>query len=167
VKTLAAAALSCLAMVAPTYGQQATTRDQIIGSWKVLNLKATTGNKVSYPLGEKVEGFVTITSDRIWLLFVDGTRKAPASAALTDAESIAMMKSHVAWTGKYVTGEQSSDGIELTARVDAASSEAINKTDRIYFIRAHDDRLSFKSPGVIVPMTGAMSVVEFEMVRAD
>jgi len=166
-KTLAAAALSCLAMVAPSYGQLATTRDQIIGSWKVLSLKATTGNKVSYPLGEKVEGYVTITSDRIWLLFVDGTRKAPPSAALTDAESIAMMKSQVAWTGKYVTGEQSSDGIKLTARVDAASSEAINNADRVYFVRAHDDRLSFKSPGVIVPMTGAMSVVEFEMVKAD
>jgi hypothetical protein len=78
-----------------------------------------------------------------------------------------MMKSHVAWTGKYVTGEQSSDGIKLTARVDAASSEAINNTDRIYFVRAHGNRLYFKSPGVIVPMTGATSVVEFEMVKAD
>jgi hypothetical protein len=55
----------------------------------------------------------------------------------------------------------------LTARVDAASSEAINNTNRVYLVRAHDDRLSFKSPGVIVPMTGAMSVVEFEMVKAD
>src|SRR5271154_4595976 len=90
-------------MVALSYGQQATTMDQAIGSWKVLSLKATTGSKISYPLGEKVEGYVTITSDRIWLLFVDSTRKAPATAALTDAESIAMMKSHVAWTGKYVT----------------------------------------------------------------
>jgi hypothetical protein len=68
---------------------------------------------------------------------------------------------------KYITGEQSPDGIKLTARVDAASSDAINNTDRVYFIRAHDDKLSFKSPGVFVPMTGAMSVVEFEMVKAD
>jgi len=120
-------------------------------------------------LGEHVEGYVTITADRIWLLFVDGTRRAPASAsaALTDAESIAMMKSHVAWTGKYVTGEQSSDGIELTDRVDAATSEAIDNTDRVYLIRAHNDRLFFRSPGVIVPMTGAVSVVEFEMVKTN
>jgi hypothetical protein len=34
---------------------------------------------------------LTITSDQIWLLFVDSTQKAPAAAAPTDAESIAMM----------------------------------------------------------------------------
>jgi hypothetical protein len=167
IKMLAAAVFAWVALVAPSYGQEATTKGQIIGSWKVLSLKATTGNKVSYPLGEDVGGYVTITSDRIWLLFVDGTRKVPASAVLTDLESITMMKTHVAWTGKYVTGEQSPEGIKLTARVDAASSEAINNTDRTYFILAHGDRLSFKSPGVIVPMTGATSVVEFEMVKAD
>ena len=77
------------------------------------------------------------------------------------------MKSHVSWTGKYVTSEQTPDGIKLTSRVDAASSEAINNTDRVYFIRATGDRLLFKSPGVIVPMTGATSVVEFEMVKAN
>src|SRR6266436_4454503 len=37
-----------------------------------------------------------ITPDRFWLLFVDATRKAPAAAPLTDAEAVAMMKSH-AW----------------------------------------------------------------------
>jgi Lipocalin-like domain len=109
--------------------QQATTKEQLIGSWKVLSLKATTGNNIAYPLGEKVAGYVTITSDRIWLLFVDSTRKTPATPALTDAEAIGMMKSQVAWTGKYAVGEQTPDGIRLTAPVDAASSEAINNTD--------------------------------------
>jgi hypothetical protein len=155
------------AAAAPSAAQQATTKEQLIGSWRVLNLKATTGNKVSYPLGEKVAGYVTITSDRIWLLFVDSTRKAPAAAALTDAEAIAMMKSQVAWTGDYVTGEQTPDGIELRAHVDAASSEAINNTDRVYHMRVNGNTLSVKSPGVIVPMTGATSVVEFEMRKAD
>jgi len=166
-KIVAAAAISFAAMVAPSYSQQATTKDQIVGSWKVLSLKATTGANVGYPLGDKVAGYVTITADRIWLLFVDATRKAPATASLTEPESIAAMKSHVSWTGKYVTGEQTPDGIRLTSRVDAASSEAINNTERVYFIRANGNRLMFKSPGVIVPMTGATSVVEFEMVKAD
>jgi len=35
-------------------------------------------------------------------LFVDATRKAPAAATLTDAEAVAMMKSHVAWTGQIL-----------------------------------------------------------------
>ena len=77
------------------------------------------------------------------------------------------MKSQVAWTGKYSTSEQTQDGLKLTARVDAASSEAINNTDRVYFMRVNGNKLLVKSPGVIVPMTGATSVVEFEMVKAD
>jgi hypothetical protein len=138
-----------------------------VGTWKVITLKATSGDKVSYPLGEQVAGYVSITPDRIWLMFVDSTRKAPAAAALTDAEAVAMMKSHVAWTGKYSTAEQASDGIKVTAHVDTASSQAITGNDRVYFMRVDGNKLMVKSPGVIVPMTGATSVVEFELVKAD
>jgi Lipocalin-like domain len=162
---LAAAAMSVLS-AAPAFAQE-MTKDQLIGTWKVLSLKATTGNKVTYPLGERVAGFVTMTPTRYWLLFVDGTRKTPAVPALTDAESIMMMKTQVAWTGKYTTAEQTADGLKLTAHVDAASSQAIFNTDRVYFARRDGDKLTMKSPAVAVPMTGAKSVVEFEMVKAD
>jgi len=104
---------------------------------------------------------------RFWLLFVDATRKAPAAPTLTDAEAIAMMRTQVAWTGKYTTAEQTAEGIKLTARVDAASSQAIFDTDRVYFVRVDGNRMMVKSPGVIVPMTGATSIVEFELVKAD
>ncbi|HEY2231498.1 MAG TPA: hypothetical protein VGI22_27930 [Xanthobacteraceae bacterium] len=86
---------------------------------------------------------------------------------LTDAEAVAMMKTQVAWTGKYTTAEQSAEGIKLTAHVDAASSQAIFYTDRVYFIRDTGNKSMVKSPGVIVPMTGQTSVVEFELVKAD
>jgi lipocalin-like protein len=165
-KTLVGTIIAVAVAAGSSHAQETTTKDQLIGSWKVLTLKATTGDKVAYPLGEQVAGFVTITADRIWLLFVDSRRKPPAAPSLTDAESVAAMKSHVSWTGKYVIGEQTPDGVKLTSRVDAASSEGINNTDRVYFIRATGDKLLFKSPGVIVPMTGATSVVEFEMVKA-
>jgi Lipocalin-like domain len=154
-------------VVAPSYSQQVITKDQLIGSWKVLNLKATTGDKIAYPLGDKVAGYITITPTRIWLLFVDATRKAPATPTLTDAEAVAMMKTQVAWTGKYTTAEQTSDGIKLTAHVDAASSQAIYDTDRVYLIRVSGDKMMVKSPGVIVPMTGQTSVVEFDLVKSD
>ena len=78
-----------------------------------------------------------------------------------------MMKSHVAWTGKYSTTEQTPDGVKLTAHVDAASSQAIFGTDRTYFLRVENNNLIIKSPGVIVPTTGAKSVVEFELSKAD
>jgi len=159
--------LAGAAASSPSRAEQAIIKDQLIGSWRVLNLKATTGDKVTYPLGEQVAGYVTITPTRFWLLFVDATRKAPPVPALTDAEAIAMMKTQVAWTGKYTTAEQTAEGIKLTAHVDAASSQAIFDSDRVYFIRVNGNKMMVKSPGVIVPMTGQTSVVEFELVKAD
>jgi hypothetical protein len=160
--TIIAAGAAC----GPSQGQQIITKDQLFGSWKVLNLKATTENKVTYPLGEQVAGYVTITPTRFWLLFVDATRKAPAAPTLTDAEAIAMMKTQVAWTGKYTTAEQTADGIKLTAHVDAASSQAIFDTDRVYFVRVDDNKMTITGR-VIVPMTGTTSIVEFDLVRSD
>ena len=163
---LVIAAVALVAAGAPLFAQQ-TTKEQLVGTWKVLNLKAVSDDKVSYPLGDQVTGYVTITPTRFWLLFVDGTRKVPAAPALTDAEAIAMMKTQVAWTGKYTTAEQTAEGIKLTAHVDTASSQAITGNDRVYFMRVDGNKLMVKSPGVIVPMTGAKSVVEFELAKAD
>jgi hypothetical protein len=163
---LASIVFTLISAAAPSYAQQATTKDQLIGTWKVLNLKATTSDKVSYPLGEQVAGYVTITPSRFWLLFVDRTRKAPVAPALTDAEAVAMMKTQVAWTGKYTTAEQTAEGLKLTAHVDAASSQAIFDTDRTYFVRVDNDKMTVTGR-VIVPMTGATSIVEFELVKAD
>jgi hypothetical protein len=78
-----------------------------------------------------------------------------------------MMKTQVAWTGKYTTAGQTAEGIKLTAHVDAASSQAIFDTDRVYFVRVDGDKMMMKSPGVIVPMTGSTSVVEIDLVKAD
>ena len=98
---------------------------------------------------------------------LDSSRKAPGSPTLTDPEAIAMMKSQVAWTGKYTVGEQTSDGIKIIAHVDTASSQAIVGNDRVYLVRGEGDKVTFRSPGVIVPMTGKTSVVEFEMTRSQ
>jgi hypothetical protein len=53
------------------------------------------------------------------------------------------------------------------SHVDTAASEALNGTDRVYFMRVDGNRLMMKSPGVIVPMTGATSIIEIELVKAD
>jgi hypothetical protein len=117
-------AISALFAAAPAQAQQQDAKE-LVGTWKVVAVKATSGDKVNYPLGEKPEGYITITPNRMWLLFVDGTRKAPAAAALTDAESIEAMKTHASWTGKYTANEQTPDGIKVAAMVDSATSQAL------------------------------------------
>jgi hypothetical protein len=165
-KILLATIIAVTVAAGPSQAQQMTTKDQLIGSWKFLNLKATTGDKVAHPLGEQVAGYVSITPTRFWLLFVDATRKAPATPTLTDAEAIAMMKTQVAWTGKYTTAEQTAEGIKVTAHVDAASSQAIFDTDRVYLIRVDGNKMMVKGT-VTVPMTGQKSIVEFNLVKSD
>jgi hypothetical protein len=49
---LATAAFALAAAASPSHAQPVTTKDQLLGSWKVLSLKATTGNKITHPLGE-------------------------------------------------------------------------------------------------------------------
>ena len=163
---LLAAILGLILSISPSHAQQTTTKNQLVGSWKVLNLKATSGEKVTYPLGDRVAGYVTVTPTRFWLLFVDATRAKPASPTLTDAEAVTMMKTQVAWTGKYTAAEQTAEGIKLVAHVDAASSQAIFDTDRLYVIRVAGDKMMVKG-SVIVPMTGQTSTVEFDLVSSD
>jgi len=144
---LAGVAVALIAASVPADAQHEANKEQILGTWTVNTLKATSGDQVTYPLGEHPSGFVTMTPE--------------------DAEAIAMMKSQVAWTGKYTVGEQTSDGIKIIAHVDTASSQAIVGNDRVYFVRVEGNKVTFRSPGVIVPMTGKTSVVEFEMTRSQ
>ena len=128
--------------------------------------KVTSGGEVSYPLGEHPSGYVTMTPERMWLLFVDSARKAPASPTLTDAEAVAMMKSQVAWTGKYTVGDADLQRHQDHGARGCGVQPSDRGNDRVYFARLDGDRMTFKSPGVIVPMTGKTGVVEFAMTRS-
>ena len=174
-----AAFILSAALSVSSYAQgTAETKDQLIGTWKVETLEAKIGNKLSYPLGERPTGYMTMTSERMWLLFVDSQRNAPMSTieqlcyqyiglSLIGAEALEMMTSHASWTGKYTTAEQTPDGIKVTAHVDTASTQAIVGKDRVYFMHVNGNKLTVKSPGVVVPMTGAISVLEFQLIKAQ
>ena len=164
---LAGTIAAALVASAPSRAQQVTTKDQLIGTWQVETLTLTRGGEATHPLGEHPSGYVTFTPERMWLLFVDSSRKMPASPTLSDAEAVTMMKTQVAWTGKYTVGEQTPDGIKITAHVDTASSQAIVGNDRVYFVRVEGDKITFKSPGVVEPMTGKFTPLEFTMTRSQ
>ena len=97
----------------------------------------------------------------------DSTRKLPSAAALTDAEAISLMRSSAAYTGKYdADSVQTADGIKITIHVDAASNQALVGTDRVFFMCIDGNKLSLKSPSVVIP-SGSTSVVQLEFVKAD
>jgi hypothetical protein len=116
---------------ASSEAQEAMTKEKLVGPWRLVSFKATTGDKVTYPLGEHPGGYTEITPTRYWVMGIDPTRKAPAATTPTDAESISLMKSHVAYTGKYdVDSAQTPDGIKITIHVDAASNQALTGSNR-------------------------------------
>jgi hypothetical protein len=144
------------------------TKEKLVGSWRLVSFKATAGDKVSYPLGEHPAGYIEITPTRYWVMLVDPSRKAPAAATLTDAESISLMKSHVAYTGKYdVDPAQIPDGIKITVYVDAASNQALTGTNRVLYSRVDGNKMSVKAPVLVVGTTGLTSVVQLEYAKAE
>jgi hypothetical protein len=144
------------------------TKEKLAGVWQLVSFKATAGDQVSYPLGEHPGGYVGISPTRYWVMLIDSTRKAPAAATLTDAESVSLMKSHVAYTGKYdVDPAQTPDGIKITIHVDAASNQALTGTNRVVYTRVDGNKMTQKSPALVVGTSGVTSVVQLEFVKAE
>jgi hypothetical protein len=161
-------AFGTIAMSAPSQAQQAMNKDKLVGAWQLVSFKATAGDQVSYPLGEHPGGYVGFSPARIWVMLTDSARKAPATAALTDAEAVSLMKSHAAYTGKYnVDPAQTPDGIKLTIIVEAASNQALTGTTRVLYLFVDGNKMTMKSPAIVVPTSGLKSVVQLEFVKAD
>src|SRR6476660_863736 len=151
-----------VALSAPSQAQQG--EDKLVGAWRLVSFKATAGDQVSYPLREHPGGYVGFSPTRFWV----STRKAPAAAALTDAEAVSLMKSHAAYTGKYdVDPAQTPDGTKITIHVDAASNQALTGTNRVLYTRVDGNKLTLTSPAIVVPTSGLKSVVHLEFVKGD
>lgn len=162
-----AIAATCFAVLTAR-GEESVTNSQLAGAWLLKSFKATSGDQLNYPMGEHPGGYVGFSPTRFWVMLVDTTRKAPASAAMTDAEAASFMKTSAAYTGKYVADPTPTpDGIKLTIRVDAAANQALTGTDRVLFARVEGDKLTLKSPTIVIPTTGQTSVVQLEFVKAD
>jgi hypothetical protein len=165
---VAIVALGAIVGSSPSEAQDTMTKEKLIGPWRLVSFKATAGDKVSYPLGEHPGGYIEITPTRYWVMLIDPTRKPPAAATLTDAEAISLMKSQVAYTGKYdVDPAHTPDGIKITIHVDAASNQALTGTNRVLYARVDGNKMSVKSPTLVVGTSGITSVVELEYAKAE
>jgi hypothetical protein len=175
-RRLATSTLSAIAGFAitvapgPSTAQSHMTKDQLVGSWQITSFKATAGNQVIYPLGEHPGGYWGFSQNRFWVLLIDSTRKAPAAAAFTDTEAVALMKTHAAYTGKYdADPAETPDGIKITVHVDASSTQALTGTERVFFMRVNGSKLTVKSPSLLIPMSGQTltGILQLEFARTD
>lgn len=69
----------------------------------------------------------------------------------------------MAYTGKYdVDPAQTPNGIKITIHVDAASNQALTGNDRVLYARVDGDKMTVKSPALVVGTSGVTSIVELE-----
>jgi hypothetical protein len=167
---IALAAIIVSGTIAVSVPSQAAdmTKDQLVGTWQAVSFKTTTGDQVGYPLGQRPGGYLGFIQSRFWVMLVDTTRQAPAAASITDAEATSLMKSHAAYSAKYdVDPAQTPDGIKVSVYPDAASNQALTGTTRVFYMRVDGNKLTLKSPGVVIPTSGLTSVVQLDLVKVD
>ncbi len=101
-------------------------------------------------------------------MFMDLDRKSPTSAAFSENEAVSLMKTHVAYAGRYdADPAQTPDGIKIVIHVDSASNQAIVGTDRTFFVRVDGDKLTVTSPAALIPASGLTTSVQLQMIKTD
>jgi hypothetical protein len=77
---------------------------QIVGVWKIVsnhNKEVATG-KISYPIGEKPNGYIVYTKGgRTIFALVGDNRPQPAASGATDAERVSLFNTLAAGSGTY------------------------------------------------------------------
>ena len=67
----AVAALATIVLSVPLQAQEVMKKDQLVGTWQLATFTATSGNQVSYPLGEHPGGYLGFSPARFWVMLVD------------------------------------------------------------------------------------------------
>src|SRR5664279_3380366 len=96
---------------------------------------------------------------RLQMLGAD-SRRDPVSSSIGDSHINCSLRAGPITASSHVLG------IKITIHVDTASNQAWVGTDRIFFMRIDGNKLSLKSPSVVIP-SGATSVVQLEFLKAD
>jgi len=111
------------------------------GVWRVTAFKAQIVGDDTAPrdlLGSNPKGYLIFTPEgRIVALISAADRKPPS----TDADNVALMKSVIAYTGKYVV-----EGDKWVTKVDVSWNEVLNAQDQVRFFNLEGERLTVRTP---------------------
>ncbi len=133
--------LLAFALAAYCYLQPALAEDtakQLAGSWK---LKSWTiqiiGGDVTEPFGPNPKGRAVFTPDGFSAFMIAKPDRKPAT---NDADSAALLKSLMVYTGKFTV-----DGDKLTTNVDLSWNEILTGTAQVRFFKLEGNKLSIRT----------------------
>jgi lipocalin-like protein len=152
-----------LAFVAPitaAYGQQATAKDKIVGTWKLISLftKEIATGKTTSPLGEHPKGYLIYTPEgRMAALLVHEKRSPPQ----VDEDRINLHKYMVSYSGRFTVG----GGEKVVHHVDISWNESWTGTDQVRFFELQGDKLTITAPVDAINGLESTSVLVWERER--
>jgi hypothetical protein len=110
----------------------------LAGSWKLSSWTIQIiGGEVTEPFGPNPKGRAVFTPDGYVTFVIVAANRKPAA---NDAESAALLKTLMAYTGKFTI-----DGDKFTTKVDMSWNELFTGQDQVRFVKLEGDKLSLRT----------------------
>ena len=133
-----ALAVAVYCYLAPGLALAQDTARQLAGSWKLTSWTIQIiGGDVTEPFGRNPKGRALITPDGYVAFVVAAANRDPAT---NDAESAALLKSLMAYTGKFTI-----DGDRFTTKVDISWNELFTGQDQVRFFKLEGHKLFIRT----------------------
>jgi hypothetical protein len=135
---LLALALTAYCCLQPELALGEDTARQLAGSWKLNSWTIQIiGGEVTEPFGPNPKGRAVFTPDGYVAFVVAAANRKPAA---NDADSTALLKTLMAYTGKFTI-----EGDKFTTKVDISWSELFTGTDQVRFFKLEGDKLTLRT----------------------
>jgi hypothetical protein len=152
-----------LALAAWCCCQSAFAEDakQLVGTWKLAAWQVQyVGEEAKEPFGANPKGRMIVAPDGYWTVII---AKADRKPATNNAERAALLRSMVAYTGKFTV-----DGDKITSTVDIAWNEVNTGRNQVRYFKMEGDKLVIRSPeqaSVLIPGKRVTTTLTWERDR--
>ena len=143
-----------LALAACCSLQSAFAQDakQMVGTWKLAAWQVQyVGEEPKEPFGAKPKGRMIVAPDGYWSVLI---AKADRKPATNNAERASLLKSMLAYSGKFTI-----DGDKITTGVDLSWNEVNSGKNQSRFFKMEGDKLVIRTPEQASVLTPGKRVV--------
>ena len=135
---LLAFALAAYCYLQPELALAEDTARQLAGSWKLNSWTIQIiGGDVTEPFGPNPKGRAVFTPDGYVAFVIAAANRKPAA---NDADSAALLKTLMAYTGKFTI-----EGDKFTTKVDISWNELLTGQDQVRFFKLEGDKLTIRT----------------------
>jgi hypothetical protein len=128
------------------------TARQLAGSWKLTSWTIQViGGEATEPFGPNPKGRAVFASDGYVVFVIVGANRKPAA---NDGESAALLKTLLAYTGKFTI-----DGDKFTTKVDMSGNELLTGQEQVRYFKLDGDKLSIRTAEQVSAVYPGKSVV--------